>query len=240
MHEDTAATAADWLPYRARQSFNLFEIAALLCRQDPERLVDSVLRARSRDVAPMCGPDDPAMALALFQSAPEMMLGDDVGGLLKAMQKALGVSNVRAPVSIAEAQRLAALFGIDWPPELQAAGAHQVARFCQGGTAAPAADRPASSASTRSRFDTIQVEIDDVVAALEGEGKSATPAKVMARLRERAGKPDSCIYDTAADGVLWTRGSSGEQTKLTMQALKKRISRDAKGTLRTPTGSQGR
>ena len=138
MHEDTAATAADWLPYRARQSFNLFELAALLCRKDPERLVDLALRARSRDVAPMRDPDDPAMVLGLVQAMPEALLGDDVGGLLKAMQKALGVSNVRAPVSVAEAQRLAALFGIALPPELQAAGAHPMGRFWEGDTAAPA------------------------------------------------------------------------------------------------------
>jgi hypothetical protein len=52
----------------------------------------------------------------------------------------------------------------------------------------------------------------------------------MARLRERAGRPESCIHDTAANGVLWIRGTTGEETKLTMEALKKRIGRGANGT----------
>ena len=34
----TAATAADWQKYRARPSFNLYQLAALLRRQDPDRL----------------------------------------------------------------------------------------------------------------------------------------------------------------------------------------------------------
>ena len=232
MHQDTAATPADWLPYRARETFNLFELAALLRRQDPERLTNAVLqeqRERNRELDRGPEFETPAMILGMVQAMPEATLGDDVGGLLKAMQKALGVSNVREPVSVAEAQRLAALFGIDWPPELPTAGAHPIARFSQGGTAAPAADRPASSASARSRFDDIQIEVDDAMAALKGEGSSATPAMVMARLRERAGKPDSCISEAAPDGVIWTRGSNGKAEKLTLEALKKRIDRPRKG-----------
>lgn len=139
MHKDTAATAADWLPYRARQSFNLFELAALLRRQDPERLLSAVLREqheRNQELDRGREFETPAMILGMVQATPEAMLGDDVGELLKAMQKALGVSNARAPVSVAEAQRLAALFGIAWPPELQAAGAHPTGRFEEGRAAA--------------------------------------------------------------------------------------------------------
>jgi hypothetical protein len=91
---------------------------------------------------------------------------------------------------------------------------------------------PATGGSTRTRHDDIQIEIDDVIADLEQRGEKATPAKVMAMLKERAGRTDSCIHDTAPDGVLWTRGSSGEQTKLTMEALKGRMKRTPKGTLR--------
>ena len=141
MHQDTAATAADWRRYRRRTSFNLFEIAALLRRQDPKRLTDAVLqeqRERNRELDRGREFETPEMVLGLVQAMPEALLGDDVGGLLKAMQADLDVDNVRAPITLAEAQELAAVFGIDWPPELPTAGAHQVARFSQGGTAAPA------------------------------------------------------------------------------------------------------
>jgi len=97
------------------------------------------------------------------------------------------------------------------------------------GEAAPAADRPTSSAPERSRIDSIQIEIDDVIAGLEQRGEPATPAKVMARLRERAGKLDSCISECAPDGVIWIRGTTGKPAKLTMEALKQRISRLRKG-----------
>lgn len=109
----------------------------------------------------------------------------------------------------------------------------------QGQDAEPRADeaqpvaapnKPATGGGARTRHDDIQIEIDDVRAGLEQQGEHVTPAKVMALLRARAGRPDSCIYDTAPNGVLWTRGSSGEPEKLTMEALKKRISRGANGT----------
>lgn len=146
MHKDTAATAADWQPYCARQSFNLFELAALLRRQDLERLLSAVLREqheRNQELDRGREFEKPAMILGMVQAMSEATLGDDVGGLLKAMQKALGVSNVREPVSVAEAQRLAALFGIAWPPELQAAGAHPTQAPAAATTppeAAPAGD----------------------------------------------------------------------------------------------------
>jgi hypothetical protein len=84
-------------------------------------------------------------------------------------------------------------------------------------------------ADMRARSDDMAIELSCVIAGLEQQGEHVTPAKVMALLRARAGRPDSCIYDTAPNGVLWTRGSSGEPEKLTMEALKKRISRPRKG-----------
>lgn len=100
----------------------------------------------------------------------------------------------------------------------------------------PGPTERATSAGGRIRHDDIQIEIDDAKVNVKQRGEHVTPAKVMALLRARAGRPDSCIYDTAPNGVLWTRGSSGEPEKLTMEALKKRISRGANGTLRTLRG----
>ncbi|MBC9070948.1 hypothetical protein IAI53_03135 [Thauera sp. CAU 1555] len=88
---------------------------------------------------------------------------------------------------------------------------------------------PATGDSARTRHDDIQIEIDDVRAGLEQQGEPAKPAKVMALLRERAGKPDSCISEPAPDGVIWIRGTTGKPAKLTMEALTKRIDRTRKG-----------
>src|SRR5690606_31998220 len=93
-------------------------------------------------------------------------------------------------------------------------------------SAAPAVTtEPATGGSARTRHDDIQIEIDDVRAGLEQRGEPATPAKVMAMLKARAGRPDSCISETAPDGVIWTRGSSGEPEKLTADNLKSRLNR---------------
>lgn len=86
-----------------------------------------------------------------------------------------------------------------------------------------------TSASKRKRVDSVQVEIDDLIAGMGIQGESVTAAKVMARLRERAGKRDSCISECAADGVIWLRGTTGKPEKLTMAALQKRIGRTAIG-----------
>jgi len=95
------------------------------------------------------------------------------------------------------------------------------------GEAAP--NKPATGGSARTRHDDIQIEIDDVRAGLEQRGEPVTPAKVMAMLKARAGRPDSCISETAPDGVIWIRGSSGKPAKLTMEALRQRIGRPRKG-----------
>ena len=89
----------------------------------------------------------------------------------------------------------------------------------------PAPNMPARGGSARTRHDDMQIEIDDVRAGLEQRGEPATPAKVMAMLKARAGRPDSCISETAPDGVIWTRGSSGEPEKLSADNLKSRLSR---------------
>lgn len=86
--------------------------------------------------------------------------------------------------------------------------------------------------SGRSRHDDIQIEVDDVVAQIKAIGERATASMVMVALKARAGRRDSCITQAAPDGVIWTRGSSGKTEKLTMEALKQRIRRAAKGTLR--------
>lgn len=88
---------------------------------------------------------------------------------------------------------------------------------------------PAMEADMRARSDDMAIELSCVIAGLEQRGEPVTPAKVMAMLKARAGRPDSCISETAPDGVIWIRGSSGKPAKLTMEALKQRIGRPRKG-----------
>lgn len=71
----------------------------------------------------------------------------------------------------------------------------------------------------------MQIEIDDVKAGLEQRGEPATPAKVMAMLKARAGRPDSCISEAFDKGVIWTRGTSGAPERLTNENLKSRLNR---------------
>lgn len=89
----------------------------------------------------------------------------------------------------------------------------------------PAPNMPATGGNARTRHDDIQIEIDDVRADLEQRGEPATLAKVMALLKARAGRQDSCISETAPDGVIWIRGSSGAPEKLTADNLKSRLNR---------------
>lgn len=92
--------------------------------------------------------------------------------------------------------------------------------------AAPAVTtEPAAGGNARTRHDDIQIEIDDVKAALEQRGEPVTPAKVMAMLKARAGRPDSCISEAFERGVIWTRGTSGAPERLTNENLKSRLSR---------------
>ena len=92
------------------------------------------------------------------------------------------------------------------------------------------------------RLDDIKIEIDKAIAEIEKQGGSVSAATVMARLKERAGCADSCISESAPDGVIWKRGSTGANEKLTQRALKSRLQRrcSAKGTPSTLRVRQAR
>lgn len=83
----------------------------------------------------------------------------------------------------------------------------------------------AGSDSLRTRHDDIQIEIDDIVAGLKRRKGLVNPAAVMRALRDRGGRADSCVSESAPDGVIWKRGSTGVPEKLTMAALKGRLDR---------------
>ncbi len=84
--------------------------------------------------------------------------------------------------------------------------------------------------TTRRRSDDIQIEIDDAVRGLKERGEPVTAVRVMALLKDRAGRPDSCIDASVPEGVTWTRGSTGAVEELNTKALHKRIKRPVKVT----------
>ncbi|KAB2968137.1 hypothetical protein [Zoogloea sp.] len=77
----------------------------------------------------------------------------------------------------------------------------------------------------RQRHDDIQIEIDDVIAELKKRDEKPTPAKVMALLKERAGRANSCISEAFNGGVLWIRGNNGNPERMTYSMLKSRMYR---------------
>ncbi|ENO80538.1 hypothetical protein B447_12192 [Thauera sp. 27] len=197
------------------------------CRQNPAALLKILEEAVLSDAIPFAGLDssgewvpDMVRVFHRYQSKPRIKPTEEGPHILAVLESAGRLHSEAMAVRVGDAVALLAKRGRKIPEELR----HLLP------DAPPVQAKPATGDSARTRHDDIQIEIDDATAALEGEGRSATPAKVMARLRERAGKPDSCISEAAPDGVIWTRGSNGKTEKLTLGALKGRIRRGAKGT----------
>jgi hypothetical protein len=94
------------------------------------------------------------------------------------------------------------------------------------GQIGPAVSSETPEPKGRQRRDDIQIEIDDVVVTkLISEGMPATEENIMGLLRQRAGRPDSCVNTTTPDGVVWTARSTGKTKELTRRVLHKRMCR---------------
>ena len=120
---ESEATASDWLPYRARESFNLYELACLLHRQDPQRLCNAVFnelkshnQATGMDVAEV---NFPGFVLSKIEHLPEQMLGPQIGKTLAALKKAVGSITLNETVTRERAWTIAQALGIPWPSELR-------------------------------------------------------------------------------------------------------------------------
>lgn len=87
------------------------------------------------------------------------------------------------------------------------------------GQAAPA--EPQGSRQ-RQRHDDLALELERILASLRKQGKSTAPHAVMDALKERAGRPDSCIAASVPEGVAWTRGTGKVET-LNVRALARRL-----------------
>ena len=196
------------------------------CKQNPSALLKILEEAVLDDAIPFAGmlstgTWEPGMLRVWqrYQGKPRVKPNEE-GAQVSVRLDSLGRLHSEAVgVRIGDAVALLAKRGRKIPEELR----HLLP------DSTPAPNMPATGGSARTRHDDIQIEIDDVRAGLEQQGEPETPARVMARLRERAGKPDSCISERAPDGVIWIRGTTGKPAKLTMEALTKRIERTRKG-----------
>lgn len=87
------------------------------------------------------------------------------------------------------------------------------------GQAAPA---ELQGSRQRQRHDDLALELERILASLRKQGKSTAPHAVMDALKERAGRPDSCIAASVPEGVAWTRGTGKVET-LNVRALARRL-----------------
>jgi hypothetical protein len=121
--QSTTIQPAEWLPYKLRDRLNLFEAACLLCRQDPERLVLAVHDERHQYEIKLHGTSAPIRTRAghvaeLIAAMPEVMLGEHVGGTVKALQKATAAPLLQSSFDVVRLRAVAEGLGIEWPPEL--------------------------------------------------------------------------------------------------------------------------
>lgn len=192
------------------------------CKQNPSALLKILEEAVLDDAIPFAGLHSsgewvPGMVRFFhrYQGKPRVKPNEEGAQWSAALESAGRLHSEAVGVRIGDAVALLAKRGRKIPEELR----HLLP------DSTPAPNMPATGGSARTRHDDIQIEIDDVRAGLEQRGEPATLAKVMALLKARAGRQDSCISETAPDGVIWIRGSSGAPEKLTADNLKSRLSR---------------
>ena len=116
-----AATAGDLMAYRARERFNLFELACLLHRADPEKVSDDTWNGW-RDHKLQIGYDRAELTPALFNHEldliPELLAGPLVGGTIKLLKKATGCATIWNSIEATKARALADSLGLTFPAEL--------------------------------------------------------------------------------------------------------------------------
>ena len=200
-----AATAGDLMAYRARERFNLFELACLLHRADPEKVSDDT-RNGWRDHKLQIGYDRAELTPALFihelDLIPELLAGPLVGGTIKLLKKATGCATIWNSIEATKARTLADSLGLAFPPELSAAQPPQPAPQAEapaggvsGGGAVPAPDperrlarlRAMGGSATYRRNEWQFTGIKALVDAERNEGRKRSAEKtIRADLREAA------------------------------------------------------
>jgi hypothetical protein len=114
------ATAGRLKLYALRETLNLYELACLAHGADPERVSDRAwldVREHWRAAHGWMRSPTPVEVAEQIGATPEAILGEQIGGALKALCIATGGSFQRA-VPIAQARRLLGALELDLPPEL--------------------------------------------------------------------------------------------------------------------------
>jgi len=200
-----AATAGDLMAYRARERFNLFELACLLHRADPEKVSDDTWNGW-RDHKLQIGYDRAELTPALFNHEldliPELLAGPLVGGTIKLLKKATGCATIWNSIEATKARALADSLGLTFPAELMptlrqrpAPPAEAPAVGVSGGDAAPLPDperrlarlRELGGGATYRRNEWKFTGIAALVAAERNDGRKRIDEKtIRADLKEAA------------------------------------------------------
>jgi len=199
------------------------------CKQNPSALLKIFEDAVLDDAIPFAGLHSsgewvPGMVRVIhrFKSKPRVKPSAEDAHVSAALDPAGRLHSDAMGVRIGDAVALLAKRGRKIPDELR----HLLPEPPHTQQREPVVGQSTAPAPKgRQRHDDIQIEIDDAIAEIEQRGDRAPPAKVMALLRAKAGQPDSCISEVAADGVIWIRGSNGRTEKLSGTALKSRMRR---------------
>ena len=226
--QKTAMQPSDWLPYKARATFNLFELACLLHGDDPERMSSALVeeqRQRNREFG--YGPefDRPAFLAQAIEAQPHAIMGEKHGGTLALLKKATGSAGMQRAIPKTKARELAGLLGYAWPPELSTAT--QVEE--EPATAAPAKAAAASAIhKTKRRADPLAAVLSEAQRRALDETDAASVWAALVKLAESASRPAPLLGYVEAEGVKYRSDKAQAPVAyLSRDAFRKRFERAA-------------
>ncbi|MFT3820460.1 MAG: hypothetical protein QM750_23085 [Rubrivivax sp.] len=211
----------DWLPYKARDTFNLYELACLLHGEDPERVSDAVtqeLLDRHRMPGGVGRGLGPAEVVGLLEAQPRATMGDKLGGALVALKKATGSTRMQHALSRARARDLVQLLGYVWPAELGPAG--DAAASAPVAMAAAARPTVTHSTSALRRSHVLDAVLDPLRAK---HGDNLLPIWVELEGLARASSRPPPLAGVTSGGVRYHDG--GQVKTFTKDALRSKLAR---------------
>lgn len=169
---DPKAAPIDWVAYRFRDGFTLFELACLLNRLDPRAVSDDAHQAiRSRGGAAAEVLNSPAATAEMLYLCPENYFFPPVGATLERLKRAAG-SRLGLSVNAAMARGLVAMLGLPYPPELE-----------REAPAPAIAERPADASRwTPERLEELRAYRAEHGTKKAAEWAAVSPARVRALL----------------------------------------------------------
>ena len=219
-----AATAGDLMAYRARERFNLFELACLLHRADPERVHNDTWNGW-RDRKLQIGFDRAELTPALFigelDLMPELLAGPLIGGTIKQLKKAIGCATIMHSIGADQARTLADSLGLAFPPELSAAQPPQPAPQAEV-TAGGVSGAPAWVVTRPQRYRGYASPLYRFLSAAHSQGKPRPSARDV--IEEWRARQPAEIAQVMPDGVNYY-DSKGNTKAADLEAIRKAIDR---------------